>query len=53
MRMNLRAACITIVALAGLAGCGSYSAPNNSPTAPDSGGGTDSMPPPPGGYDRQ
>jgi hypothetical protein len=44
MRMNLRAACITIVALAGLAGCG-YSAPNNSPTAPDSGTGSDSMAP--------
>jgi hypothetical protein len=42
MRMNLRAACITIIALAGLSGCG-YSAPNKSPTAPDSGTGTDSM----------
>jgi hypothetical protein len=44
MRMNLRAACITIVALAGLSGCG-YSAPNNPPTAPDSGTGSDSMTP--------
>jgi hypothetical protein len=43
--MNLRAASITIVALAGLAGCGSYSAPSNSPTSPDSGSGTDSMAP--------
>jgi hypothetical protein len=45
MRMNLRAASITIVALAGLAGCGSYSAPNNPPTAPDSSTGNDSMAP--------
>jgi hypothetical protein len=45
MRMNLRAASITIVALAGLAGCGSYSAPNSPPTAPDSGTGSDSMAP--------
>jgi hypothetical protein len=44
MRMNLRAACITITTLAGLAGCGSYSAPNNPPTAPDSGA-SDSMAP--------
>jgi hypothetical protein len=52
MRMNLRAACITIVTLAGLAGCGSYSAPNNPPTAPDSSGGSDSMPPGQPTYDR-
>jgi hypothetical protein len=45
MRISLRAACFTIVALAGLAGCGSYSAPNNPPTAPDSGTGSDSMAP--------
>jgi hypothetical protein len=45
MRINLRAASIMIVALAGLAGCGSYSAPNNPPTAPDSGTGSDSMTP--------
>jgi hypothetical protein len=45
MRIDLRAASITIVTLAGLAGCGSYSAPNNPPTAPDSGTGGDSMAP--------
>jgi hypothetical protein len=44
MQMNLRAACITIATLAGLAGCGSYSAPNNPPTGPDSSG-SDSMAP--------
>ena len=53
MRINLRAACIAIVTLTGLAACGSYSAPNNPPSAPDSGTGSDSMAPPPTGYDRQ
>jgi hypothetical protein len=51
MRMNLRVACITIVTLAGLAGCGSYSAPNNPPTAPDSSR-SDSMAPSQPTYDR-
>lgn len=45
MRMNLRAACIAIAVLAGLTGCGSYSAPNNPPTTPDSGTGRDGMAP--------
>ena len=53
MRRNLRAACITIVALAGLSGCGSYSAPNNPPTAPDSGTGGDSMTPNQPNYHQQ
>jgi hypothetical protein len=52
MRMNLRAACIAIVTLAGLVGCGSYSAPNNSPTAPDSSG-SDSMAPSQPTYNRR
>jgi hypothetical protein len=52
MRMNLCTGCITIVALAGLAGCGSYSAPNNSPMAPDSSG-RDSMAPSQPTYNQQ
>jgi hypothetical protein len=48
MRIHLGVACATIAILAGLMGCGSYSAPDDSenpPTAPDGTG--DSTPPPP------
>lgn len=51
MRIDRNAAAVTALALmAALAGCGSYSAPNNTNTAPDSSG-SDSMPRSPGpGY---
>jgi hypothetical protein len=47
MLTRLRAAgltIVTLVGLAGLTGCGSYSAPNNPPAAQDSSG-SDSMTP--------
>ncbi len=48
MRIRLSAACSLIGMIgimAGAVGCGSYSAPNNPPSSPDSTG--DSMAPPP------
>jgi hypothetical protein len=51
MRIHLGAACATIAILAGMMGCGSYSAPDDSgnpPTAPDSTGDSTPAPPPPG-----
>jgi hypothetical protein len=45
MRIHLGVACVTIALLAGMMGCGSYSAPENPPSAPDSTG--DSTPPTP------
>jgi hypothetical protein len=44
MRIHWKAVCLMIGVVAGAAGCGSYSAPNNPPATPDSTG--DSMPPP-------
>lgn len=46
MLNRLRVTWAMIAVLAGMMGCGSYSSPNNAPTAPDSTG--DSTPPPPG-----
>lgn len=50
MLIHLRVACATIAVLAVVAGCGSYSAPNdsgNTPAAPDSTGDSTPAPPPP------
>jgi hypothetical protein len=48
MRIRLIAASAAIVILLGALGCGSYSAPNNPPTAPDTTRDTTMTP----GYDR-
>jgi hypothetical protein len=50
MRIRLGVACATMAILAGMMGCGSYSAPNNSgdpPAAPDSTGDSTPAPRPP------
>jgi hypothetical protein len=47
MRIHWSAALLLLGIAAGALGCGSYSAPNNTPMSPDSSG-SDSMPPPPG-----
>jgi hypothetical protein len=50
MRIPLGVACAMIALLAGLTGCGSYSAPDDStnpPMAPDSTGDNPPAPPPP------
>jgi hypothetical protein len=51
MRSHLRVAGTTLAILAGIMGCGSYSAPDDSanpPMAPDSTGDSTPAPPPPG-----
>jgi len=45
MQVNLHVAWVTLIVLAGIAGCGGYSAPSNPPTAGDST--SDSTPRPP------
>jgi hypothetical protein len=51
MGIDWRAACVAVALTAAVAGCGSYSAPNNPPSAPDSGGDTTAMSPP--GYSQR
>jgi hypothetical protein len=45
MRIRLSAAWLMIGLLAAALGCGSYSAPNNPPMAPDSSGDSTAQPP--------
>jgi hypothetical protein len=44
MRVNLFAVCVTLIAVAGIAGCGGYSS-SKSPTAPDSTSDSTARPP--------
>ena len=53
MRLDWRTAGLVLTLTQVVAGCGSYSAPNNTPTAPDSAGDTTAMSPPPTGYSQQ
>ena len=46
MQVNLHVAWVTLIVLAGIAGCGSYSSPSNNPPA-GSDSTSDSMPRPP------